>query len=130
MIVDSHCHLDYLKEGPSIEEVLKNAKKQNIILMLNIATKLAEFEKIIETSKLYDVVYFTLGIHPHEANGLTSDVVDIIHNNLTNNKLVGIGETGLDFYYNHSDKSTQITSFEKQIEISQNSCLPIIIHIN
>ena len=81
MIVDSHCHLDYLKEAPSIEEVLKNAKKQNIILMLNIATKLGEFEKIIETSNLYDVVYFTLGIHPHEANELTSDVVDIIHNN-------------------------------------------------
>ena len=129
MIVDSHCHLDYLKEGPSIEEVLKNAKKQNIILMLNIATKLGEFEKIIETSNLYNVVYFTLGIHPHEANELTSDVVDIIYNNLTNNKLVGIGETGLDFHYNHSDKATQIISFEKQIEISQNSCLPMVIHM-
>ena len=116
MIIDSHCHLNYSEKEHPLIEVLSNAKDNNIGLMLNIATKSNEYDKLIETSNLYKEVYFTLGVHPHEANDLNDKVIEKIYINKNNKKFVGIGETGLDFYYNNSDKNSQITSFEKQSE--------------
>ena len=97
--------------------------------MLNIATKPNEFDSIINTSNLYDEVYFTLGVHPHEASDLNDEVIKKIYTNANNKKFIGIGETGLDYFYNNSEKSTQISSFEKQIEISQNLSIPLVIHM-
>jgi len=129
MIIDSHCHLNYSNDDISLEEIINNARDSNVKLMLNIATKPNEFENIIHTSTLYDEVYFTLGIHPHEANHLNNDVIKKIYMNENNKKFIGIGETGLDYFYNNSDKSTQISSFEKQIEIAQNLSIPLVIHM-
>ena len=129
MIIDSHCHLNYSNDGILLEEIISNASASNVGLMLNIATKPNEFESIINTSTLYDEVYFTLGVHPHEANHLNNDVIEKIYINENNKKFIGIGETGLDYFYNNSDKSTQISSFEKQIEISQNLSIPLVIHM-
>ena len=110
-------------------EVLANAKENNVGLMLNIATKQSEFDDLLKVSKCYEEVYFTLGIHPHEAKEMDESVSEKIYLNANNNKFIGIGETGLDFYYNHSDKSAQIKSFEKQIEIAQDLSLPIVVHL-
>ena len=129
MIIDSHCHLNYSNDGILLEEIISNASASNVGLMLNIATKPNEFESIINTSTLYDEVYFTLGVHPHEANHLNNDVIKKIYINENNKKFIGIGETGLDYFYNNSDKSTQTSSFEKQIEISQNLSIPLVIHM-
>ena len=129
MIIDSHCHLNYSNDGIPLKEIISNARDSNIGLILNIATKPNEFDSIINTSTLYDEVYFTLGVHPHEASNLSDDVIKKIHINANNKKFIGIGETGLDYYYNNSDKSTQISSFEKQIEISQNLSIPLVIHM-
>jgi TatD DNase family protein len=129
MIVDSHCHLNYSIEGPSIDDVLKNAKDNNVSLMLNIATKSSEFDGLLEVSNNYKEVYHTLGVHPHEASEMNDDIINKIYKNSNNSKFIGIGESGLDFHYNYSDKKTQIISFEKQIEISQDLSLPIIIHM-
>ena len=129
MIIDSHCHLNYSNDGILLEEIISNASVSNVRLMLNIATKPNEFESIINTSTLYDEVYFTLGVHPHEANQLNNDVIKKIYINENNKKFIAIGETGLDYFYNNSDKSTQISSFEKQIEISQNLSIPLVIHM-
>jgi len=129
MIIDSHCHLSYSKEQHTLEEIICNAKESDIGLLLNIATKPNEFNKLIHTSKLYNEVYFTLGVHPHEAIHLNDEVIKNIYINANNKKFVGIGETGLDYFYNNSDKSVQILSFEKQIEISQNLSIPLIIHM-
>ena len=129
MIIDSHCHLNYSSDGPLLTEVLANAKENNVGLMLNIATKQSEFDDLLKVSKCYEEVYFTLGIHPHEAKEMDESVSEKIYLNANNNKFIGIGETGLDFYYNHSDKSTQIVSFEKQIEIAQDLSLPIVVHM-
>jgi|TARA_B110000967_G_scaffold170061_1_gene179825 TatD DNase family protein len=129
MIIDSHCHLNYSNDDISLEEIINNARDSNIKLMLNIATKQNEFENIINISALYHEVYFTLGIHPHEANHLNNDVIKEIYMNENNKKFIGIGETGLDYFYNNSDKSSQISSFEKQIEIAQNLSIPLVIHM-
>ena len=129
MIIDSHCHLAYLKENVSLDSIIQNAKDENINLMLNIATKLSEFDKLIKISNKYEEVYFTLGIHPHEASQMCENITKKIYENSNNSKFIGIGETGLDFHYNHSEKKSQILSFEKQIEISQELSLPLIIHM-
>ena len=129
MIIDSHCHLNYPNDGITLDKIISNAKDSNVGLMLNIATNPNEFDSIIHTSTLYDEVYFTLGVHPHEANHLNDDVINKININANNKKFIGIGETGLDYYYNNSEKSTQISSFEKQIEISQNLSIPLVIHM-
>ncbi|MDA9980893.1 TatD family hydrolase, partial [Pelagibacterales bacterium] len=70
MIIDSHCHLNYSNDGIPLDKIISNARDSNIGLMLNIATKPNEFDGIINTSNLYDEVYFTLGVHPHEASDL------------------------------------------------------------
>jgi len=129
MIIDSHCHLNYSNDGIPLDKIISNARDSNIGLMLNIATNPNEFDGIINTSNLYNEVYFTLGVHPHEASDLNDKVIKKIHTNANNKKFIGIGETGLDYHYNNSEKSTQIKSFEKQIEISQNLAIPLVIHM-
>ena len=129
MIIDSHCHLNYSNDGIPLKEIISNARNSNIGLILNIATKPNEFDDIINTSSLYNEVYFTLGVHPYEASDLSDDVIKEIYTNVNNKKFIGIGETGLDYHYNNSEKSTQISSFEKQIELSQNLSIPLVIHM-
>ena len=104
MIIDSHCHLNHVKSKLSLDDVITNAKNNNINVILNISTKKSEFDEIIEISEIYSEVYFTLGIHPHEAGEMNNDVAMNIKKHANNNKFIGIGETGLDFFYNHEDK--------------------------
>ena len=129
MIIDSHCHLNYLKEKVSLDSILLNAKENNISLLLSIASKSCEFDDLIKVSNKYEEVYFTLGIHPHESSEMNETIIKKIYENANNTKFIGIGETGLDFFYNYSDKKSQIQSFEKHIEISQNLSLPLIVHM-
>lgn len=127
MIVDSHCHLNF--KSQDIDEVINNALASDVKVLLNIATKYIEFKAIMETSDKYENVFYTLGIHPHEANETTTSIINEIYNNADSKKLIGIGETGLDFYYNNSEKSSQIKSLEMHIELSQEVNLPLIIHM-
>ena len=129
MIIDSHCHLNYLNDNVSLDDILTNAKLCNIELLLNIATRSSEFDSLIKTSTNYDQVYFTLGIHPHEASEFNEKTSKKIYDTFDNQKFIGIGEMGLDYFYNHSDKNTQISTFEKQIEISQDLDIPLIVHM-
>ena len=127
-MIDSHCHLDHEPLFENIDAVLKRSKEVGIEKLLTICTTLESFEKIKILVKKDDIIYGTYGIHPHEAknNKITSDL--IINEVRQNKKIIGIGETGLDFYYNHSDKDDQIKSFEKHIEASIQLSLPLIIH--
>ena len=127
-MIDSHCHLDHEPLFENIDAVLKRSKEVGIEKLLTICTTLESFEKIKILVKKDDIIYGTYGIHPHEAKNdiITSDL--IIDEVRQNKKIIGIGETGLDFYYNHSDKDDQIKSFEKHIEASIQLSLPLIIH--
>ena len=129
MIIDSHCHLSFDNNSFNIENILNRARISGVSKYLNIATKSNEFETLINISNRYDDIYFTLGIHPHESKETNDDILQIIKKNLDNKKLLGIGETGLDFYYNHSDKKTQIESLEYHIDLAQEYRLPLIIHM-
>ena len=127
-MIDSHCHLDHEPLFENIDEILKRSKDVGIEKLLTICTTFESFKKIKYLVEKDDMIYGTYGIHPHEAkkDKVTSDL--IINEIKQNNKIIGIGETGLDFYYNHSDKTDQIRSFEEHIKASLELKIPLIIH--
>ena len=129
MIIDSHCHLDYEPMFSDLDNVIKRANQSNVKIMLTISVVDKKYNNIIEITNKYSNVYGTYGIHPHEAKNHSKINKDIILERLNiSKKIIGIGETGLDFYYNHSDKDEQIRLFEEHIKASISSKLPLIIH--
>ena len=127
-MIDSHCHLDHEPLLSDLKNIIKRSKDVGIKKLLTISTSLESFAKIKDIIKTDEIIYGTIGIHPHETNDnfITSDV--IIKNLKENPKIIGIGETGLDFFYNNSDKNSQIKSFNEHIEASIKSNTPLIIH--
>ena len=129
MIIDSHCHLTYEPMSLSLDETINRASKDGVKYMLTISTEDKSYSKIIEIISKYKCVYGTYGIHPHEAkNHKHINEESILEKVRQHPKIIGIGETGLDFYYNHSEKKDQINSFEQHIYAAQKSKLPLIVH--
>ena len=127
-MIDSHCHLDHEPLYNNIDDILKRSKEVGIQKLLTICTTLESFIKIKKLVKKDEIIYGTYGIHPHETkkNKITKK---LIINEINNNeKIIGIGETGLDFFYNHSDKYDQINSLEEHINASIELNIPLIIH--
>ena len=129
MIIDSHCHLLHKNNEKPLNEIILNAKKNGVEKFLNISTCEDEFMPILKISDNNKNVFSTLGVHPHEANNMTSEIKNTITKLSSNKKVIGIGETGLDFYYENSNKENQIKSFIMHIEISQELGLPLVIHM-
>jgi TatD DNase family protein len=127
-MIDSHCHLDHENLLNDLENVILRSKEVGITKLLTICTTLESFNRIKEILKKDDSIYGTFGIHPHETKTNIINKYDIIKNINENKKVIGIGETGLDFYYNHSDKEKQIKSFNEHIEAALEVDKPIIIH--
>jgi TatD DNase family protein len=127
-MIDSHCHLDHEPLFNNLNDILKRSKDVGIEKLLTICTTLESFEKIKNIVKMDDIIYGTYGIHPHEAKNDKVTTKLIINEISKNTKIIGIGETGLDFYYNHSDKADQITSLEEHIKASIELDIPLIIH--
>ncbi len=129
MIADSHCHLDYPQLYNQLDEVIKRADNNEIKYMLSICTTLKSFEIIKLIIKKYKNIYGTFGIHPHETEKNTDiDNRYILTSVRKNLKIVGIGETGLDYYYNHSDKKIQKKSFAEHISAASQLDKPVIVH--
>ena len=129
MIIDSHCHLTYDPMSSSLKETIDRANKDGVKYMLTISTEDKSDGKILDIIENYKCVYGTYGIHPHEAkNHQNLKSIDIIKKAKKSNKIIGIGETGLDFYYNHSEKNQQVNSFLEHIYASQTTGLPLIVH--
>ena len=129
MIIDSHCHLTYEPMSSSLNETVKRANNDGVKYLLTISTEDKSFKNILEIVENYNSVYGTYGIHPHEAKKhkeIKSE--NIILNVKKDKKIIGIGETGLDFYYNHSEKKDQIYTFLEHIDASQKTKLPLIVH--
>tara|TARA_Y100000590_G_scaffold462998_1_gene628602 strand:+ start:793 stop:1569 length:777 start_codon:yes stop_codon:yes gene_type:complete len=129
MIIDSHCHLDYPEIYNQLDEVIQRASNENVKYLLTICTNLQSFEKIRLIIEKYKNIYGTFGIHPHETK-LHSNIDSKFINNLINEnkKVIGIGETGLDYYYNHSDKEIQKKSFIQHIYAASELDIPLIVH--
>ncbi len=127
-MIDSHCHLDHKPLIEDLIEILNRSKEVGITKLLTICTTIDSFETIKKIVKKDKMIYGTYGIHPHETENDHVDKKDIIKAVKENDKIIGIGETGLDFFYNHSNKYKQISSFKAHIEASLEINKPIIIH--
>ena len=132
MLIDSHCHLDFPDFVDDQAETVARARQAGVGQMITIATKFDTLDAALKISQKYDGVYAAFGIHPHEAAS-TDDLSDAqlserLMQATRQPKLVGIGETGLDYHYMNSPKSSQIRSFRAHIAVARQTQLPLIIH--
>ena len=127
-MIDSHCHLDHEPLYSDLSNIIQRSKDIGIEKLLTISTSFESFSKIKELIKKDEIIYGTIGIHPHESSTNIITSKEIIDNLNGYSKIIGIGETGLDFYYNNSCKEKQITSFRKHIEASIKTNAPLIVH--
>lgn len=128
MIVDSHCHLNYKGLVEDQAGVLARARAAGVGTMLNISTRESEWGDIISAAERESDVWATVGIHPHEADDHAHiDTAKLIAS-AAHPRVIGIGETGLDYYYDHSDRAQQQTSFRAHIAASRETGLPLIVH--
>ena len=127
-MIDSHCHLDHEHLIANLDQVIANSKSVGLEKLLTICTTLQSYEKITNIVKKDPMIFGTFGIHPHETKNNDVSKDEIITKINLNNKIIGVGETGLDFYYNNSDKDLQIKSFQKHIDAAKDLNIPLIIH--
>ena len=127
-MIDSHCHLDHEPLLSDLDNVLIRSKNIGITKLLTISTSLESFSRVKEIINKDDMIYGTIGIHPHEADKNKISSKFIVDNLKKNRKIIGIGETGLDFYYDNADREKQIKSFKIHIEAALESNIPLIIH--
>tara|TARA_Y100000741_G_scaffold307575_1_gene250418 strand:+ start:1473 stop:2231 length:759 start_codon:yes stop_codon:yes gene_type:complete len=127
-MIDSHCHLDHEPLFTNLNQVLARSKQAGLKKILTISTTKKSFENILNIIDLDEIIYGTVGIHPHEVKNCSFDNDYLINNANKHKKIIGIGETGLDFYYENTEKKDQILSFEKHIESAISLNYPIIVH--
>jgi len=128
MLVDSHCHLDYEVFAEDFADILARAKDNGVGLFQTISTKVTEFHKLKKLIETYPNIYASIGIHPHEVDEHPEVSVEDLFEYTKHPKVIGIGETGLDLYYEHSKIEKQQDYFLRHIEVSHLSGLPLIIH--
>ena len=128
MIIDTHCHLDFKEFKEDFNNVLLKAKNNDVLGMQTICTKIDEFPKIINIAENHSNIWCSIGTHPHNADLEMNISKETIIKLCLNNKVIGIGETGLDYFYENSNKENQINSFLKHIEVARITNLPLIIH--
>tara|TARA_B100002051_G_scaffold250514_1_gene262002 strand:- start:3016 stop:3780 length:765 start_codon:yes stop_codon:yes gene_type:complete len=127
-MIDSHCHLDHEPLISNIREVINRSKQIGLKKILTISTSLKSFENIKKILEIDKMIYGTIGIHPHETSKDKINSNYLVDNAKKYKKIIGIGETGLDFYYENSKKNDQIDSFIKHIEASISLNYPLIVH--
>ena len=127
-MIDSHCHLDHEPLFKNINDVILSSKNEGIEKLLTICTTKESFVNILKIIKIDEIIFGTFGIHPHETTDNILKKDEIIKYITNNKKIIGVGETGLDFYYNNSDKKSQIKSFKNDIEASMDLNIPLIVH--
>ncbi len=129
-IVDTHCHLDLIEEkGIFLDEIVKNCAENNVQILQTICTRITEIDKILSYTKKHDFIYASVGIHPcnvtEQPRVKAGEIVALCK---ANSKIIGIGETGLDYYHDKSAIPLQKTSFLEHIQASRETNLPLIIH--
>lgn len=127
-MIDSHCHLNYKGLVEDQAAVLARARDAGVRGMLNISTREREWADIIATAEAHEDIWASVGIHPHEADAHPDIDAHKLITAATHPKVIGIGETGLDYYYDHSDRAQQQTSFRAHIAASRETGLPLIVH--
>ncbi len=128
MLVDSHCHLDFPEFQEDFEAVLARAEEAGIKTMMTICTHVTKFDQVHAIAKAHDNIFCTVGIHPHNADSEPEVTVDQLVEWASGPKVVGFGETGLDYFYEHSPREIQQRQFRTHIEAARKLDLPVIVH--
>lgn len=128
MLIDSHCHLDFPELAGDEPGVLARARTAGVAGMLTISTRLDQFERVLAIAERNDNVWCSVGVHPHEAKDEGQRTPERLIEAAHHPKVVGIGETGLDFYYEHSPREEQAESFRAHIAAARATGLPLIVH--
>lgn len=127
-LADSHCHLNYKGVADASQEVLARARAAGVVAMLNISTRESEWDAVIGTADREPDVWATIGIHPHEADEHPHVDTDRLIAAAAHPRVVGIGESGLDYYYDHSDRAAQQRSFRAHLAACRETGIPIVVH--
>jgi TatD DNase family protein len=128
MLIDSHCHLDFPSLIEDLDGVMERAATAGVGRMVTICTKLSEFDRVRGLAERHQRVYCSVGIHPHEAAAEKAVTAEELVALARHPKVVGIGESGLDFYYNASPREAQERQFRTHIAAARASGLPLIVH--
>ena len=128
MLVDSHCHLEYEGLVENQSDVLDRARGAGVGAFLNISTKRAEWAQVVGTANAKPDVWASVGIHPHNADAHPDLTRDELFDATRDPRVIGIGETGLDYYYDKSDRAEQQRLFRIHIDVARETGLPVIIH--
>jgi TatD DNase family protein len=128
MFIDSHCHLVYKGLVEQQGDVLTRARAAGVTEMLNISTRESEWDAVVAVAEREEDVWASIGIHPHEADGHPDVDTAKLVDRARHPRVIAIGETGLDYYYDHSDRDQQRLSFRAHIAASRETGLPLIVH--
>lgn len=128
MLVDSHCHLDHPEFEGELDAILDRARRVGVSTMLTIGTTLATFPRVLDIAERHEDVFCTVGVHPHDAEAEADVTVDRLVQLSRHPKIVGIGECGLDFYYNKSPQHIQIAVFRTHVAAACATGLPLVVH--
>ena len=126
-IFETHCHLDYL-DADELEATLARASEVGIERIITIAVSPDNLDKVFTLAHSRANIWGTQGVHPHEAESYTLDVEHIIRERCTDQRIVAVGEIGLDYYYDHADRAVQRAVFEQQLQIAVDMDMPVVIH--
>ncbi len=126
-IMETHCHLDYL-EATELDDTLARSREVGIERIVTIAVSPDNLDTVDSLAREHDGVWGTQGIHPHEAEKYSPAVGDIIRERMASEHILAVGEIGLDYYYDHADRSVQCEVFEAQLQIAADTDMPIVVH--
>lgn len=126
-IIETHCHLDYL-DPDSLAEELAEARRVGVERIITIAVSPDNLAKVRDIAGTHKDIYCTQGIHPHEAESFDSTVGQQIREGIHDHRVLAVGEIGLDYFYDHADRSTQRKVFAEQLAIACDEQLPVVIH--
>ena len=128
MLVDSHCHLDFPDFEGELDAVMDRALRAGVGTALTISTHVTRLDRVLAIAERFDNVFCTVGIHPHEAATEPEVTAEHLIRLADHPKVVGIGETGLDYFYEHSPRGAQEKSFRAHIKAARDTGLPLVVH--
>jgi TatD DNase family protein len=126
-IIETHCHLDYLEEE-QLEETLEKSSQVGIERIVTIAVSPGNLDRVLQLTQQDERIWGTQGIHPHEAEHYDEAVEQTIRNRIEEDRILAVGEIGLDYYYDHADRAVQRQVFERQLQIAVDGDMPVVIH--
>ena len=126
-IIETHCHLDYL-EGEDLFETITKSKQHGIEKIITIAVSPDNLKKVRDLCQSHENVFGSQGVHPHDAKSFDPNCLQEIQDHLSSEKILAVGEIGLDYYYEHSDREIQKKVFEQQLQLAADNDYPVIIH--